>query len=60
MSQMIKKQGKKAKGNKKGLGAFPEVSSLLLPAKEKKHRSPTKRLIDFKNSTWSNKQRISE
>mmetsp|Transcript_11574 Transcript_11574/g.17487 ORF Transcript_11574/g.17487 Transcript_11574/m.17487 type:complete len:172 (+) Transcript_11574:1051-1566(+) len=51
-----------------GLGmshqAMPDVDSLLdgyyLPGKEKKHRSPTKRLINFKNSTWDHKKRIQD
>ena len=29
------------------------------PYNERKHKSPTKRLINHKNSTWDHKKRIS-
>ena len=35
------------------------VDGFYLPGPEKKHKSPTKRLISLKNSTWDHKKRIS-
>ena len=36
------------------------MEGYYLPAREKKHKSPTKRLIDQKNSIWEHKKRISK
>jgi hypothetical protein len=41
-----------------------QVDSILdgyfVPGPERRHRSPTKRLISHKNSTWEHKKRICE
>jgi hypothetical protein len=34
------------------------VADLEFPTRERKHKSPTKRLIALKNSTWDHKKRI--
>ena len=48
-----------------GLGAnapMPRVDDILdgyyMPGPERKHKSPTKRLIKHKDSTWTHKKRI--
>ena len=44
------------------VGALPTAEYLLdgyyLPGPERKHKSPTRRMIQHKNSTWDHKARI--
>ena len=36
------------------------LDNYFLPGPEKRHKSPTRRLISHKNSTWEHKKRINE
>jgi len=36
------------------------LEGYYMPGRERKHKSPTKRLIEQKNSVWEHKKRISK
>ena len=39
-------------------GSEDLIDGYFVPGADKKHKSPTKRLISLKNSTWDHKKRI--
>ena len=59
MNELISRRQNGARLTDHLAGSEDLIDGYFVPGADKKHKSPTKRLISLKNSTWDHKKRIS-
>ena len=59
MNELISRRQNGARLADQLAGSEELIDGYFVPGADKKHKSPTKRLISLKNSTWDHKKRVS-